>query len=83
MTKYLLLFFVFTSTFAAVEDQVIIKGKIGSVFDENRVKVTDSLNQSYFLPKRLFPKKFVFKQGNTFTLEVPEKELDAIKVKKL
>lgn len=80
---FLLLFFVFSNAFASADNLVLIKGKIGSVFDGQKVKVTDSLNQSYFLPKRLFPKDFKFNQGASFTVEVPEKELDSIKVKKL
>ena len=66
---------------AAVSDEVFIKGKIGNAFDDEKVKVIDSLGQTYMLPKKLFPKGFVFKQGNPFSLEVPSKELTGIKVK--
>jgi hypothetical protein len=70
------------SVMADLDNQVFIRGKIGNVFNEDEVKVTDSYDQVYFLPRKYFPKKFVFKQGVSFAIEIPEEELDKLKVKK-
>lgn len=82
--KVLLLisFLISTISLAAVSDEVFIKGKIGNNFDEDKVKVTDSLGQTYMISKKYFPKGFVFKQGKEFSIEVPSKELAGLKVKK-
>lgn len=72
--------FVSLSVFAGVGDEVFIRGKIGNDFDDKKVKVVDSFGQSYYLGKHLFPKDFRFKQGEAFAIEVPEKEVDKIKI---
>lgn len=84
MKLILLLLFIFSAinSMSAVSDEVFIKGKIGNIFDEDKVKVIDSLGQTYMLPKKLFPKGFEFKQGKEFSMEVPSKELAGLKVKK-
>lgn len=83
MKYFLLVSFLFSSfSFAAVSDEVFIKGKIGNAFDEEKVKVTDSLGQTYMLPKKYFPKGFEFKTGKEFSIEVPSKDLAGLKIKK-
>jgi hypothetical protein len=67
---------------ADTDRHVFIRGKIGNTFNENEVKVIDSLNQIYFLSPKLFPKGFNFKQGASFAIEVPENELSQISLKK-
>lgn len=68
------------AAFAGVGDEIFIRGKIGNDFDEKKVKVVDSFGQTYYLSKQHFPKDFKFKQGEAFAIEVPEKELDKIKI---
>lgn len=82
--KTIFLFFIFISqvVYADADRHVLIRGKIGNIFNENEVKVSDSLNQVYFLSPKLFPKGFNFKQGASFAIEVPETELSQISLKK-
>lgn len=68
--------------FAEVSKEVIIRGKVGSTFDDKQVKVEDSLGQIYMLPRRLFPKDKKIKQGDPVYLEIDEKEVEAIKLLK-
>lgn len=80
--KYLLLLLLSLSAYAETGRDVFIRGKIGNEFDDKRIKVIDSLGQSYFLPKNAFPKDFKFKQGESFAIEVHEKTLDKVKILK-
>jgi hypothetical protein len=80
--KYLLLFFFSLSVFASTGHDVFIRGKIGNEFDDKKVKVIDSEGQSYFLARHLFPRDLVIKQGQSFAIEVREKELDKVKILK-
>lgn len=82
--KYMLLLSMFVS-FSALADlsrDVFIRGKVSNEFNETRVKVVDSFGQVYFLPRHVFPKGFDFKQGQEFSFEVREKELDRVKILK-
>lgn len=72
--------FVSFAAFAGVGEDVFIRGKIGNDFDDKKVKVVDSFGQTYYLSKQYFPKDFKFKQGEVFAIEVPEKEIDKIKI---
>jgi hypothetical protein len=78
--KYLLIFLISTSALAEVSREVFIRGKVGNHFDDKKVKITDSLGQTYFLPTRVFGKDFKFKQGQEFFLEVDEQELKDVKI---
>lgn len=78
----LFLFFLSFSAMGAVGTDVLIQGKIMNQFDESKVKIMDSNNQIYFLPRRLFPKDVIIKQGQTFSFEIHEKEIDSIKILK-
>lgn len=80
--KYLLLLLLSLSAYAETSRDVFIRGKIGNEFDDKKIKVIDSLGQSYFLPKNVFPKDFKFKQGESFAIEVHEKTLDKVKILK-
>lgn len=80
--KFFILFVLSFSSFADTSREVFIRGKIGNQFNEKEVKVIDSHGQIYFLARRLFPKDLKFKQGETFAIEVHEKELDKIKILK-
>lgn len=73
---------VISISFAGVSREVFIRGKIGNEFNEKKVKVTDTLGQTYYLSRNLFPKDFVFKQGEQFSIEVDEGELEKIKLLK-
>lgn len=73
---------VYAVSFAGVDSNVVIRGRIGSSFDDQKVKVQDDKGQSYYLPRRLFPKDFEFKQGADFYLDIPAKEMEGIKIKK-
>lgn len=80
--KFLVLLFLSLSVYAETSRDVFIRGKIGNEFDDKKIKVIDSLGQSYFLPKSAFPKDFKFKQGVSFAIEVHEKTLDKVKILK-
>jgi len=83
MKNLIFIFVVFSSSlFAGVGEEVFIRGKIGGDFDEKKVKVIDSFNQSYYLEKKYFPKDFNFKQGESFSIEVPEDAVKEIKISK-
>ena len=64
------------------EDKNEGRGKIGSEFDEKKVKVIDSEGQVYFLKRQYFPKDLPIKQGQAFAIEVNERVLDKIKILK-
>jgi len=68
-----------TVVFSSTDSSVIISGVIGNSYNDNEVKVTDSLEQSMLIPSRLFPKGFKFSQGISFSIEVPESEIENIK----
>ncbi len=75
-------FLLVTSTATAgISTDVIIKGKIGATFDQNRVEVIDSFGQKYFLPRSAFPKEFLVREGTPFSVEVDEKEIENHKKK--
>jgi hypothetical protein len=80
--KYILLALLSLNAFADTSRDVFIRGKIGNEFDEKKVKVIDSEGQSYYLARKLFPKNMVIKQGQSFAIEVREKELNKIKILK-
>lgn len=81
--KYFIIALISWNAIAATSGEVLIRGKIGNSFDEKKVKVIDNLGQVYNLPRSAFPKGFIFKQGKTFSLEVPENILTNLKVSKL
>ena len=66
--------------FAAVDDSIFIEGVVGS-FNKQTVKVYDSLEQMYELPRSIFPKNFRFYTGAFFNLEVDEKLFDTLDIK--
>jgi hypothetical protein len=80
--KYFLFSLFCFPALSAVGTDVLIQGKILSEFDENKVKIQDSQKQIYFLPRRLFPKDVLIKQGTEFSFEVHEKEIDKVKILK-
>lgn len=80
--KYLLIFLISFSALADASRDVFIRGKIGNEFDDKKVKVIDSEGQVYFLSRHLFPKDLTIKQGQSFAIEVHEKELNKIKMLK-
>jgi hypothetical protein len=79
---FLVLFFISHTVFAGVDDKVLITGKIGKSFNENTVRVIDSFDQEYELPKSSFPKEFKFHTGKVFSIEVDEEVISGIKIKK-
>ncbi len=73
------------ATQAAFDDKVFIQGQIGNAFDKDKVKVVDSHDQTYYLPKSVFPKNFKFEKGKIFNVEITidqYKELDIKKAQK-
>ncbi len=71
-----------TLSHADVGGEVFIRGKISNEFDDQKIKIVDSDQQVYYLPRAAFPKDFEVKQGKTFTLEVSEEHLSQIKLLK-
>ncbi len=80
--KYLLIMLLSVSAFADTSRDVFIRGKIGNQFDDQKVKIIDSEGQTYFLARHLFPKDLTIKQGQSFAIEVHEKELNNVKLLK-
>ena len=74
------IFFTINLAFAAASKEVIIRGKIGGSFDQEKVKVVDEFGQSYYLPRKYFSKTQTFRQGTPFYVEVPESALKGLKV---
>jgi hypothetical protein len=70
------------SAFAGASEEVFIRGVISNSFDDEKVKVKDSLGQIYFLPRSVFPADFKFKQGEPFALEVNAKDIEQVKLLK-
>jgi hypothetical protein len=80
--KYILgisLIIISSMAWASTDSAVLISGTIGNSYNENEVKIIDSLEQTMLIPSRLFPKGFKFTQGTSFSIEVPEAELNNIK----
>lgn len=67
-------------TWAAASKEVIIRGKIGGSFDQEKVRVVDEFGQSYYLPRKYFKKDQTFRQGSPFYVEVPGSVLKGLKV---
>lgn len=76
-------FVLFTQpAFAALDENILIQGKVGNEFDQQKVKVTDSHDQKFWLPRSAFPKGFKFKEGAMFNVEVSEAVANTIFIKK-
>jgi|GEM_PF-3047958 len=84
MKYFFLSFLVFASVHAEIDKMVRISGKIGNVFDDSRVKVTDAHDQTYYLPRNVFPKDLRMEDGKMFSIEVDQavlKDITLIKKK--
>jgi predicted ThiF/HesA family dinucleotide-utilizing enzyme len=79
--RFLFFFLSVSIAHAEISSDILIRGKIGSSFDENKVEVIDSFGQKYFLPRSAFPKDFVVREGTPFSVEVDEKEIENQKIK--
>lgn len=77
--KYIILILISFNVFGSTSREVLIRGKIANEFDEKKVKVIDTEGQIYFLSRHLFPKEMKIKQGQSFAIEVHEKEINNIK----
>jgi hypothetical protein len=80
MRAVVLFILLIQTSLASTSQEVLIRGKIGSNFDEKNVTVVDSLGQVYRLPRALFPASFRFKQGKSFSIEVHEDQLNHLKI---
>ena len=67
---------------AAVDENILVRGRIGNAWTAQKVKVTDNFDQTYYLPRAVFPKKFVFQTGKTFTIEITQHQLEKIELTK-
>ncbi len=79
---YLIALIISLTAAADASRDVFIRGKIGNEFSDTKVKVIDSENQIYFLPRSVFPKDLLIKQGRSFAIEIPEKTLNKLKILK-
>jgi hypothetical protein len=80
MINWIALALLTSVVFADVAEEVMIKGKIGNDFNTEKVKITDSLGQTYYLKTKYFPQGFQFKQGKEFNIEVPEEAIANVKI---
>jgi hypothetical protein len=80
MINWMVFVLISSIAYAGIAEEVIIKGKIGNEFNPEKVKITDSLGQSYYLKTKYFPEGFQFKQGKEFTIEVPEEAMADVKI---
>lgn len=67
---------------AAVDSMVEIQGVIGNAFDKNKVQVYDTFDQTFFLPRNVFPKHVKIKPGTPFVLELDEKIYEGLAIKR-
>jgi len=63
---------------AALDEMVLVQGHIESSDDKTNIKVTDNNGQKLVLPRSAFPKKFDFKKGNYFSVEVTDEVFDSL-----
>lgn len=63
---------------AALDELILIQGHIESSDDKTNVKVTDNNGQKLVLPRSAFPKKFDFRKGNYFSVEVTDEVFDSL-----
>ncbi len=84
LKKYIigLLLFMGVVSQAAFDDKVFIQGQIGNAFDKDKVKVVDSHDQTYYLPKSVFPKNFKFEKGKIFNVEITVDQYKELNIKK-
>lgn len=66
---------------AALDEMILIQGHIESSDDKTNVKVTDNNGQKLVLPRTAFPKKFDFRKGNYFSVEVTDEVFDSLNKK--
>ncbi len=84
MKKCLVLFLTFYSfnfAWAGLGNEILIQGRIHS-FDPEKAKVIDVHDQVYNLPRRFFPKDFVFKTGKMFMIEMKFEDFEKLEIKK-
>ena len=83
MEKIISLLLIFTSlnSFAGTDAMIEIQGVIGNTFDKNKVQVYDTLDQTYFLPRTVFPKGTKIAAGVPFVVEIDEKMYDKLEIK--
>jgi hypothetical protein len=63
---------------AALDEMILVQGHIDSSDDKTNVKVTDNNGQKLVLPRTAFPKKFDFRKGNYFSIEVTDEIFDSL-----
>lgn len=66
---------------AALDELILVQGHIESSDDKTNVKVTDNSGQKLVLPRTVFPKKFDFRKGNYFSVEVTDEVFDSLNKK--
>ena len=67
---------------AAVDENILVRGIIGNAWTAQKVKVTDNFDQTFYLPRAVFPKKFVFQNGKNFTVEITKQQFEQIELAK-
>lgn len=67
---------------AGVDPEVFVRGKISGTFNDSQVNVIDSFGQKYTLPRSVFPKDFKMKQGASFAINVADKVIQKVKIRK-
>ena len=72
--------FLCSPSWAALDDNVSITGRIGRVIASERVIVHDQFDQTFYLQKKSFPANFKFEQGRSFNIEIPAREFEEIKL---
>lgn len=80
---FILIFLCSFVTKAELDEKIYIHGQIGNAFDKEKVRVIDSHNQTYFLPKSVFPRDFKFKQGAAFNVEITIQQFKDLEIKKV
>lgn len=66
---------------AALDEMILVQGHIESSDDKTNVNVTDNNGQKLVLPRTAFPKKFDFRKGNYFSVEVTDEVFDSLNKK--
>jgi hypothetical protein len=72
--RMILIFLVSFKSFGGTSSDLLFQGKIANEFDESKVKIIDSDEQTSFLPRLLFPKVTVITQIQRFSIELHDSE---------
>lgn len=78
----MLIFFSF-NLLAEVSNEVLIRGKVHNIFDEQTVHIIDEFGEIVIIPREHLPKDLKIKQGTPISIEINQSLLKFTKKKKI